>query len=158
MGMLDELLGGLMSGQGGMPGNMPGQAPQRSGGIPGMGGAGAAGGGALLAVILQLLQQSGGLSGMLGKMQQSGYGDAAQSWVGHGQNQAIPSDALSQIFGSGALQQVAQQLGMSHDEVASTVSQHLPEVVNRMTPSGSVSPDADDLVGRTLQELMQGRR
>jgi len=161
MGMLDELLGGLMQGQGGMTGSQPGQAPQGQRGMPGMpgmSGMGAAGGGALLAIILQLLQQSGGLQGMLGKMQQSGYGDAAQSWVSQGQNQAIPTDALSQIFGSGALQQIAQQFGMSQDEVASSVSQHLPEVVNRMTPQGSVAPDADDLVGRTLQELMQRRR
>jgi len=159
--MLDELLGGLM--QGGMPGNTQGNAqgfPMPGGhasgqGMPGMG---AAGGGALLAIILQLLQQNGGLQGMLGKMQQSGYGDAAQSWVGSGQNQAIPSDALSQIFGSGTLQQLAQQFGMSPDQLSGQVSQALPEVVNRMTPSGQMPDDGDDLVSRTLQELMRGQR
>ena len=124
--------------------------------MPGMGAAG--GGAAILAIILQLLQQGGGLQGMLGKMQQAGYGDQAQSWIGTGQNQAIPADALSQIFGSGALQQMAQQFGMSTDQLSGTVSQALPDVVNRMTPSGSLPPDGDDLVARTLQELMRGQR
>jgi len=157
MGMLDELLGGLMqgglnSGTQGIPGNSPGSSQ----GMPGLGAAG--GGAAILAIILQLLQQGGGLQGMLGKMQRAGYGDQAQSWIGTGQNQAIPPDALSQIFGSGTLQQFAQQFGMSTDQLSGTVSQALPDVVNRMTPSGNLPPDGDDLVARTLQELMRGQR
>lgn len=164
MGMLDELLGSLM--QGGVPGTqglpgahgLPGSAPQAPQGMPDMPGLGAAGGGALLAIILQLLQRNGGLEGLLGKMQQSGYGDQAQSWIGPGQNQAIPSDALSQIFGSGTLQELAQQFGMSPGELQGSVSQALPEVVNRMTPTGNVPADGDDLVARTLQELMRGQR
>jgi len=153
MGMLDELLGGLM--QGGLTNGTQGM-PGSSHGMPGMGAAG--GGAAILAIILQLLQQGGGLQGILGKMQRAGYGDQAQSWIGTGQNQAIPPDALSQIFGSGALQQMAQQFGMPTDQLSSTVSQALPEVVNRMTPTGSLPPDSDDLVTRTLQELMRGQR
>lgn len=160
MGMLDELLGGLMQGQ--MPGGMPGTqagTPGGQAGIPaGMPGMGAAGGGALLAIILQLLQQKGGLAGMLQQMQQSGYGDHAQSWIGTGQNQALPADAPSQIFGSGALEQIAQQFGMSREEASSQVAQALPEVVNRMTPAGNVPADGDDLVTRTLNDLLRGQR
>lgn len=162
MGMLDELLGGLMQGQGGLSGGMPdtrqgvpGGQTGLPGGIPGMG---AAGGGALLTMILQLLQSNGGLSGMLQRMQQSGYGDQAQSWIGTGRNQGLPSDALSQIFGSGALEQLAQQFGMSREETSSQISHALPEVVNRMTPAGNIPDDGDDLVSRTLSELMRGQR
>lgn len=167
MGMLDELLGGLMQGglsggtpdsRQGMPGaqaGMPGGMPGMPAGMPGMG---AAGGGALLAIILQLLQSNGGLSGMLQRMQQSGYGDQAQSWIGTGQNQGLPTDALSQIFGSGALEQLAQQFGMSKEQASSQVAQALPEVVNRMTPAGSIPDDGDDLVSRTLNDLMRGQR
>ena len=91
-------------------------------------------------------------------MQRSGYGDQAQSWIGTGQNQGLPTEALSQIFGSGALQQLAQQFGVSHDEMSSKVAQVLPEVVNRMTPQGNLPADGDDLVSRTLGELMRGQR
>lgn len=159
MGMLDELLGGLMQGQAGQSG-LPGMPGQQAGGMPGgLPGLGAAGGGAaVLALVMQLLQQSGGLQGLLRQMQQSGYGDQAQSWVGTGQNQSIGPDALSQIFGSGKLQELAQQFGVPPEQLSGSVAQALPEVVNRMTPDGSVPQGSDDLVSRTLDELMRGRR
>lgn len=157
MGMLDQLLGAVLQGQGHLPGNLP-EPPGGQGAAAGLPGLGAAGGAGLLGVVLQLLQQNGGLSGLVQQMQRSGYGDQAQSWIGTGQNQGLPTEALSQIFGSGALQQLAQQFGVSHDEMSSKVAQVLPEVVNRMTPQGSLPADGDDLVSRTLGELMRGQR
>jgi len=142
MGLLDGLLGGLMGGGSNDP-------RQQGGGLGGMGTA------AIVAVVLQLLQRNGGIGGLLQKMQQSGLGPQGQSWVGTGQNQSISPDVLSQIFGQGQMQDIARQLGVSHDEAASSVAQALPDVVDRMTPAGSVPPDSDDLVSRTLQELMK---
>ena len=118
---------------------------------------GAMGGMAIAAVVLQLLQRNGGLSGMLQKMQQSGYGDQAQSWIGTGQNQPISPDILSQVFGQGQLSQIAQQLGMSHEDAANSVAHALPQVVDHMTPDGSIPANQDDLVARTLQDLMHRR-
>jgi uncharacterized protein YidB (DUF937 family) len=150
MGLLDSLLGGLM--QGGMGGTQ-----QRDSGMSGMGGMGGVGGAAIIGVVLQLLQQNGGLQGMLSKMQQSGLGDQAQSWIGTGQNQPISPDALSQVFGQGNVSQIAQQLGMSHQDAAGALAQALPQVVDRMTPDGSIPADHDDLVARTLEQLQRGR-
>jgi len=98
MGMLDGLLGSLM---GGMTGDGTGgkQNP-------------------LLQIALQLMQQNGGLQGVLGKFQQAGYGAQADSWVSTGQNQPINADALSQVLGHGQLSQIAQQLGLSQGAVA----------------------------------------
>ncbi|MFO1303322.1 MAG: YidB family protein [Burkholderiales bacterium] len=147
MGLLDGLLGQLMGG---------GQVDPRQQGMPGgMGGLGAAGGAALIGVVLQLLQRNGGLGGLLSQMQQAGYGSQAQSWIGTGQNEAISPDVLSKIFGQGQMQDIARELGMSHDEAASTVAHALPNVVDRMTPGGAIAHDSDDLVARTLQELMR---
>lgn len=149
MGMLDGLLGEVMNGLSGrMPGTMDG-APQGAGGLPG-----AMGKGALLAMVLQLLQQSGGIGGLLSRMQQSGYGAQAQSWIGTGRNQPISPDALSQIFG-GQLGPIAQQLGLSHEEAASQVSQALPEVVDHMTPQGSIPAGDNDIVAQALETLRQ---
>jgi len=151
MGMLDGLLGEIMNG---IQGRMPGTS---DGGVQAPGGmAGGVGKSALLMLVLQLLQQSGGIGGLLSRMQQAGYGGQAQSWIGTGQNQPIPPDALSQVFG-GQLGQIAQQLGISHEQAATEVSQALPEVVDRMTPQGSVPAGDDDIVGRAL-EMLQGRR
>ena len=145
MGLLDGLLGGLMGGGS--------HDPRQQGG--GMSGGMIAA--AIIPIVLQLLQRNGGIGGLLQKMQQAGYGGQAQSWVGTGQNEAISPDMLSQIFGQGQLQDIASQLGMSHDEAASSLAQALPQVVDRMTPSGSIPDDGDDLVARTLQELQLGR-
>jgi len=141
MGLLDSLLGGLT--RGGQSGDTGGS---------GLGGVGTA---AVVAMILQLVQRNGGLQGVLQKMQQAGMGQQSQSWVGTGQNQPISPDVLSQIFGQGQLSQIAQQLGMSHQEAASTVAEALPQVVDHMTPAGAIPPDQDDLVARTLQDLQQ---
>ena len=134
MGLLDGLLGGLMRG-------MPGQQPQ------------AQGGGQLLQMVLTMLQQNGGIEGLLAKMQQAGYGGQAQSWIGTGQNQPIPPDALSQIFGQGQLGEIARQLGMSQQDAAGGLAQALPDVVDRMTPQGRIPEDTNDLVAQTLAKL-----
>ena len=142
MGLLDGLLGGLMGGS---------QDPRQQGGMGGMGTA------AIVAIVLQLLQRNGGIGGLLSRMQQSGAGAHGQSWVGTGQNMPISPDMLSQIFGQGQMEDVARQLGVSRDEAATGVAQALPQVVDQLTPGGSIPPDSDDLVSRTLQELMAKR-
>ena len=144
MGLLDGILGSLL---GGTSGSMSGMRMGAEGANP------------LLQVVLQLLQQNGGLQGVLGKFQQAGYGDQAQSWVGTGQNQPIDPGALSQIFGQGQLGQIAAQLGMSRDEAAGQLSQTLPNVVDRMTPNGELPAGHDDLVNQVLAALekRQGR-
>ena len=144
MGLLDGLLGGMLGGGSADP-------RQRGGGLGGMGTA------AIIAIVLQLLQRNGGIGGLLQRMQQAGAGPQGHSWVGTGQNESISPDMLSQIFGSGQMDDIARQLGVSRDEAASTVAQALPDVVDRMTPSGAIPDDSDDLVSRTLQEL-NGRR
>src|SRR5262245_26296840 len=118
MGLLDQLIGGMM--QGGTQAGMPGAGRNNQ----------------ILEIVLQLLQQNGGLTGLLRQMQQAGYGSQAQSWIGTGRNQAIGPDVLSQIFGQGNLGQIAQQLGMSQEAAAGSLAQTLPDVVDRMTPEG----------------------
>src|SRR6476646_9123954 len=142
MGLLDAILGGMMGGQG------------QSAGGPGMG---AEGQNPLLQIVLQLLTQNGGLQGMLGKFQQAGYGEQAQSWIGTGQNMPIDAGALSQIFGQGQLAEIAQQLGLPHDQVAGQLAQELPNVVDRMTPDGQIPEGHSDLVNEALAILQKGR-
>jgi uncharacterized protein YidB (DUF937 family) len=140
MGLLDGLLGQVMGGMmsGGTNASTHAQNP-------------------LMQLALKMLQQNGGISGVLGKFQQAGYGDHAQSWVGTGQNMPISADALSKIFGQGQLSQIAQQMGMSHDQVAGGLAQALPQVVDHMTPQGHVGNDSNDLVAQALAILEQNR-
>src|SRR4029453_1595673 len=140
MGLSDSWVGGFVSG------GLSGAGP-RGGALGGLRTA------AIIAIVLQLLQRNGGLGGLLQRMQQAGAGPQGQSWVGTGQNMPISPDMLSQIFGRGQMDDIARQLGVSHDEAAAEIAQALPDVVDRMTPRGSIPADSDDLVSRTLQEL-----
>jgi uncharacterized protein YidB (DUF937 family) len=137
-GLLGQVMGGMMRGAGQAP--MQGQAQNP-----------------LLQIALQMLQQNGGLSGVLGKMQQAGYGQQAQSWIGTGQNMPIDPGALSQIFGHGQLGQLAQQFGLSPQQASEGLADVLPQVVDQMTPQGQVPDNHSDLVQQALAMLQQGR-
>jgi uncharacterized protein YidB (DUF937 family) len=155
--LLNQMGGGGMPGRGGMPG-MPGD-----GGMPGPGGmsmGGLAGGGlgALLMLALQMMQQSGGLGNVLGRMQQQGYGREADSWVSPGENLPVNADILSQIFGREQLGQAAEQMGLSPDEAAGGLASIFPEVVNQMTPRGQIEPESNDVVAQALEILRQQGR
>ena len=141
MGLLDGLLGSVM---GGMMGG--GSSAQ-----------GAQGGNPMIQMALQMLQQNGGIEGLLAKFQQAGMGQQAQSWIGTGQNMPISPDALSQIFGHGQLGQIAQQMGISPEEAAGGLSQALPHVVDQMTPGGEIPEGHNDLVAQALAILQKGR-
>ena len=148
-------LGGLGGLGGALGGGTSGAGSNAGGGIGGaLGGSGAA---ALLAAIFQMLQRNGGLGGLLSQFQQAGYGRQADSWVSTGQNLPIDPDILSKVLGSGQLDSIAQQIGLPRSRVAEEVSSALPQVVDRMTPRGSIPDDGDDLVKRALEILNRGR-
>ena len=147
MGLLDAILGGVLGGGGPMGGQF---------GNP-QGGASAQGQNPLLMVALQLLQQNGGIQGVLSKFQQAGYGQQAQSWIGTGPNMPVNANVLEQIFGQGQLGQIAQQLGVSREEASSGVAQMLPQVVDQMTPAGQIPENHGDLVNEALAILQRGR-
>ena len=141
MGLLDGLLGSVMGGM--MGGGSSAQATQ--------------GGNPMIQMALQMLQQNGGIEGLLAKFQQAGMGQQAQSWIGTGQNMPISADALSQIFGHGQLGQIAQQMGISPEEAAGGLSQALPHVVDQMTPGGEIPDGHNDLVAQALAILQKNR-
>ena len=95
----------------------------------------------------------GGLGGLLEKLNQGGYSQHAQSWVGSGQNLSLPSGAIRDVFGQGGLAAIAKQTGLSEEETSAGLAQLLPEVVNHVTPQGRV-PEGDELHS-TLEGLLR---
>jgi uncharacterized protein YidB (DUF937 family) len=90
---------------------------------------------------------SGGLGDLVKQLQQGGQGDAANSWVGKGQNKAIGPSDLASALGADQIDQIASQSGMSRDDLLSGLSQYLPKVVDHLTPDGRVPTD-DEMSGR----------
>ncbi len=107
-----------------------------------LGGGGQAGGSDLMSVAGQLLQQAGGVQGLANMLHQGGLGEAVQSWVGTGANQAVSGDQLNQALQGGglgsALQEAAGKLGMDQEQLSGALAQVLPHVVDHLTPDGQV--------------------
>ena len=80
----------------------------------------------------------GGLSSIVGRMEQAGLGNVAQSWVGSGPNQQVSPQDLQRVFRPDELNQMSQQSGMSQGDLLGQLSQFLPHAVDRMTPNGRV--------------------
>jgi uncharacterized protein YidB (DUF937 family) len=126
--------GGGMSG--GMSGGIGGLGSLIPGGLGGLLAGGAAG-----SVI------SGGLGDLLKQFQQSGHGETANSWVSPGPNKQIAPGDLANALGADQISSLMSQSGLSRDELLSGLSQHLPEVVNHLTPDGRL-PTEDEVANR----------
>jgi uncharacterized protein YidB (DUF937 family) len=90
---------------------------------------------------------SGGLGDLLKQLQQGGHGDTANSWVAPGPNKQIAPGDLANALGADQINNLMTQSGLSRDELLSGLSQHLPEVVNHLTPHGRL-PTEDEVSSR----------
>ena len=81
------------------------------------------------------------------QLQEGGQGDAANSWVGKGQNKAIAPGDLANALGADQIESLTSQSGLSRDELLQGLSKFLPDVVNHLTPDGRL-PDENELSGR----------
>ena len=88
----------------------------------------------------------GGLGGLLDKLQQGGLGNVTNSWIGSGQNQPVSPNQVGSALGPNIIKTLAQQSGLSEDELTKQLSQVLPGVVDKLTPNGRLP---------TLAELSQ---
>jgi uncharacterized protein YidB (DUF937 family) len=103
----------------------------------------------LMGVVMGLVNQQGGLSGLVSQLSQGGLGDAVKSWVGTGANQPVSGEAITQAMGSDKIQELAAKAGLSTDALSSGLAQMLPGVVDKLTPNGEVpSGDLMDRVWR----------
>ncbi|MET9363877.1 YidB family protein [Streptomyces sp. NPDC006632] len=136
---LGSLLGGLLGGSG-----------------SGSGASGSGGAGSILGALLGALGGGGRsngdnpLGGLLDMLTKSGLADQAQSWVGTGDNQSVSGSQIADALPDGALQQAAEEAGVSPQEAADQIAQHLPQAVDKLTPSGELPPP-----GTSLQDLIK---
>ncbi len=128
-----------------------------------LGAASGKGGGGLLTSILGHLAGGGGTGGapggidlgsLIGKLQKGGLGDVVGSWVSMGENKPITADQLNNALGSDQLKDIAAKFGIPADQLTNILAQHLPKVVDKLTPkgqipTGDVSGDLDELVKNT---------
>jgi uncharacterized protein YidB (DUF937 family) len=115
MGLLDQVAGAL-GGQGGQSGQSP-----------------------LLEAVMGMIGHSqGGLQGLLQQLQQGGLGDHVNSWVGTGQNMQVSGDQVQSALGDDQVQAIASQAGVTPQQASSGLAQLLPQIIDQLTPNGSV--------------------
>ena len=150
MGLLDGILGSLASGRSNSSSDPLGSI------LAGLTSGNQSQGGPLLAAAMSMLQQNGGLGGVLEMFRGSGLTQQADSWVGTGANIPLSGDQVQQVFGTNTLGSLASQLGMSNGQASSAMAQLLPELINQLTPAGKLPDDQGDLVEQGLA-FLRGR-
>ncbi|MCU0841551.1 MAG: YidB family protein [Thiobacillaceae bacterium] len=132
MGLLDGMLGQVLN-------NLSGAGAQ-------------AGDNPILQMVQGLMQQNGGLAGLVDMLGKHGLAEQAQSWVGTGDNLPVSAEQIGQALGSGPLAELAGKFGLDTQAVSGGLAQYLPEIVNQLTPQGRV-PDDGNAVEQGLAAL-----
>jgi uncharacterized protein YidB (DUF937 family) len=94
----------------------------------------------MVTVVNGLIERHGGLQGVVSQLQSNGLGPTVQSWIGPGANQAVSPDVLHQALGSDTIAQLAAKIGISPQDLASKLSEVLPQAVDKLTPNGMLPP------------------
>ena len=157
MGLLDGILGSVVSATMGSDKGQAGQNPLGSI-LASLTGGNQAQGSGMLGAVLGMVQSQGGLDGLVGMLRQNGLGEHVDSWVGTGANKAVGADQLSSALGAGNIGKLAAQLGVSEGDAGGTLARMLPELINQFTPGGKVPADSGDLLKQALSALTGGNR
>lgn len=134
MGLMDSLIGAAtQAAMGSLQGNpTPASGASTTDGLaPQM----------LMGVVVTLINNAGGLPGILAKLQAAGLGEAVQSWVGTGANQPVSGAQLGDALGSDLMGMLAQQLGGTTQQAAGTLANLLPGLIDQLTPQGQMPAD-----------------
>lgn len=97
--------------------------------------------GAILPVVLGEVMGNGGqggLSAIVAKLQQAGFGDQVKSWIGTGQNLPITAEQLQQVLGSDTVKQLAARFNIPVDQISKVLAQQLPKAVDGASPNGTL--------------------
>jgi uncharacterized protein YidB (DUF937 family) len=83
---------------------------------------------------------TGGLGDLIEHFRNSGLGKQADSWVSTGQNEPVDEGQMGEALGPDLLDTLAQQTGLSRDELLKRLSAVLPQAVDHLTPGGNLPP------------------
>jgi uncharacterized protein YidB (DUF937 family) len=98
--------------------------------------------------------QTGGIEGLVQNFKNKGMEDIISSWISTGKNLPISGNQIQNALGADQILQIAKQLGTSKEEVSGGLSSLLPQIIDKLTPSGSL-PEGDALE-QGLNKLKKG--
>lgn len=106
-----------------------------------------------------MFRQAGGLEGLRDRFKEAGLEETFMSWVGIGANRPVLVDQLKSVLGPEALQNLTSQVGMNAAMVLPLLSQFLPQIIDKLTPNGSIEqsmPSSEQLKTAFASVMDQG--
>jgi uncharacterized protein YidB (DUF937 family) len=73
--------------------------------------------------------------------------------VGKGANMSVNAQQIGSALGSSVLAGIAAKLNMTTDELSGKIAEHLPDVVNQLTPNGVVENNPALIMSRLMGML-----
>src|SRR6201997_3486414 len=95
-------------------------------------------GASMVSVVNGIIEQHGGLQGVVNEFEKNGLGPTVRSWVGTGPNQPISPEEVHKALGPDLLQQLSAKSGLSVPELTQKLAHVLPQAVDTMTPDGTI--------------------
>lgn len=104
---------------------------------------------ALVDSIFNLIKnpETGGLQGLVQNFKNKGFDDIISSWISTGKNLPVSGDQIENVLGKDQILQIAKKLGSSGEEVSGGLASLLPEIIDKITPKGTL-PENDALLQR----------
>jgi uncharacterized protein YidB (DUF937 family) len=81
---------------------------------------------------------TGGLLGLVNTLRQLGLNDVVSSWISTGENKPISPEQVQNALGEGQINQMAQNMGVSRQEVSTGLAGLLPQLIDKLTPDGKL--------------------
>jgi uncharacterized protein YidB (DUF937 family) len=127
-------------------------------GLTGAAGAGGQDPTVAVAGVQQLIDQHGGVDGLLQKLREGGLGGVVDSWVSTGTNQPVEPQQLGAALGPDTVSSLATSTGISIQSLLPMLAMILPLVISHLTPTGQApkpgdarnQPDLGGLLGGLL--------
>jgi uncharacterized protein YidB (DUF937 family) len=85
-----------------------------------------------------IIAKHGGLGGVVKEFQAQGLGGTIKSWISTGENLPISPEQLQKVLGSETMTNLAAKVGMTPEELSAKLSTVLPQVIDKMTPNGTI--------------------
>jgi uncharacterized protein YidB (DUF937 family) len=96
-----------------------------------------------------------GLGGLVERFRQGGLEEIIKSWIGTGANKPITPNQLQQALGPETVDGLQRETGLPREDLLAQLSRLLPEVIDKLSPTGKLPRDEDllsesgDSVGQT---------
>ncbi len=101
---------------------------------------------ALAGPFTSMIQDNGGLQAVLDKLRSSGMSEQVNSWLSNAPDIPLSAEQVQQVMSPERLASMAASAGMSVQDTAAALGKMLPDLVDKLSPGGSL-PGADQLSG-----------